>query len=159
VSSRRALRGATARSVAPDLNAHDRSRSHIIGLQSREHYDALQTMRTRQTTEELRNAYAPRAGIESTRAQASRRSGLLRTRYRGFDKIHLQHVITAAAINLLRIASWAKSPSHSGIEMKQSNRRGAYQRIAETNVCAPISVCGETGQNSHCTNILRLALR
>jgi transposase len=42
----------------------------IIGLQSKEHHDALQTMRTRQTTEEFRNAYAPRAGIENTHAQA-----------------------------------------------------------------------------------------
>jgi transposase len=79
----------------------------IIGLQTREHHEALQTMRTRQTTEEFRKSYAARAGIESTHAQAIRRSGLRRTRYRGLSKTHLQHVITAAAINLLRIASWA----------------------------------------------------
>jgi transposase len=79
----------------------------IIGLQTREHHEALQTMRTRQTTEEFRKSYAARAGIESTHAQAIRRSGLRRTRYRGLSKTHLQHVITAVAINLLRIASWA----------------------------------------------------
>ena len=64
-------------------------------------------MRKRQTTEEFRKSYAPRAGIESTHAQAIRRSGLRRTRYRGLVKTRLQHVITAVAINLLRIASWA----------------------------------------------------
>jgi hypothetical protein len=45
--------------------------------------------------------------IESTHAQAIRRSGLRRTRYRGLPKTHLQHVVTAAAINLLRIAAWS----------------------------------------------------
>jgi len=79
----------------------------IIGLQTREYHDTLQTMRRRQTTDEFRKAYAARAGIESTHAQAIRRSGLRRTRYRGLPKTHLQHVVTAAAINLLRIAAWA----------------------------------------------------
>lgn len=79
----------------------------IIGLQTREYHDTLQSMRKRQTTDEFRKSYAARAGIESTHAQAIRRSGLRRTRYRGLAKTHLQHVITAAAINLLRIAAWA----------------------------------------------------
>jgi transposase len=64
-------------------------------------------MRVRKTTNEFRQAYAARAGIESTHAQAVRRSGLRRTRYRGLSKTHLQNVIAAAVINLLRIASWA----------------------------------------------------
>ena len=78
----------------------------IVGLQDREHHEALQTMRARQKTPEFRKAYAPQAGIESTHAQAIRRSGLRRARYHGLAKTHLQHVLTAAAINLLRIASW-----------------------------------------------------
>jgi hypothetical protein len=49
----------------------------------------------------------PRAGIESTHAQAIRRSGLRHARYRGLTKTHLKHVLTAAAINTVRIASWA----------------------------------------------------
>jgi hypothetical protein len=79
----------------------------IISLQTRDLHEGLQTMRTRQTTEKFRKSYAPRAGIESTHAQAIRRSGLRRTRYRGLVKARLQHVITAVAINLLRISSWA----------------------------------------------------
>jgi len=63
-------------------------------------------MRLRQITDEFRRAYAARAGIESTHAQAIKRSGLRRTRYRGLPKTHLQHVVTATAINLLRITSW-----------------------------------------------------
>jgi transposase len=62
-------------------------------------------MRKRQTTEEFRKSYAPRADIEGTDAQAIRRNGLGRTLDRGLVKTRLQHVITAVAINLLRIAS------------------------------------------------------
>jgi transposase len=32
--------------------------------------------------------------------------GLRRSRYRGLAKTHLQHVATAAAINLERLAAW-----------------------------------------------------
>ena len=63
-------------------------------------------MRARQKTPEFQQAYAPRAGIESTHAQAIRRSGLRRAHYRELAKTHLQHVLTATAINLLRIAAW-----------------------------------------------------
>jgi transposase len=78
----------------------------ILGLQTREHHEALQAMRVRQLTDEFRQTCAARAGIESTHAQAVKHSGLRRTRYRGLSKTHLQHIVTAAAINLLRIASW-----------------------------------------------------
>lgn len=89
------------------LCTRPRLEPRIVGLQSREHHEALQTMRTQQTTEEFRKAYALRAGVESTHAQAIRRSGLRHARYPGLAKTHLQHVITAAAINMVRIASWA----------------------------------------------------
>src|ERR1039458_4811101 len=48
----------------------------IIGLQAREYHEALQKMRARQATEEFRESYAARAGIESTHAQAIRCSGV-----------------------------------------------------------------------------------
>ena len=78
----------------------------IIGLQAREHYEALQAARQHQTTEEFEQSYAARAGIEGTHAQAISRCGLRRCRYIGLAKTHLQHVITAAAVNLVRIADW-----------------------------------------------------
>ncbi len=62
-------------------------------------------LRKRQTTEEFRKSYAARAGIESTHAQAIKRCGLRYARYRGLAKTQLQHVLTAAAINMVRIAS------------------------------------------------------
>jgi transposase len=78
----------------------------IIGLQEREHFEALQGARKHQETEAFRTSYAARAGIEGTHAQAIHRCGLRRSRYIGLAKTHLQHVITAAAINLVRVAEW-----------------------------------------------------
>ena len=77
-----------------------------MGLQDREQYEALQEARKRQTTEEFRQQYAPRAGIESTHAQGIRRSGLRQTRYIGLAKTHLQHLATAAALNFVRLGEW-----------------------------------------------------
>jgi transposase len=78
----------------------------LIGLQAREYFEALQAARRHQTTEEFRQNYAARAGIEGTHAQAVNRCGLRKCRYVGLAKTHLQHIVTAAAINLVRIADW-----------------------------------------------------
>jgi Transposase DDE domain len=78
----------------------------IIGLLPREQHEALQAARRRQTTEEFRQQYAARAGIEGTHEQAVRRCGLRRSRYIGQAKAHLQHVLTAAALNVIRLDDW-----------------------------------------------------
>ena len=78
----------------------------ILGLQAREPYEALQEARQRQTTEEFRQQYAPRAGIESAHAQGIRRCGLRQARYVGLVKTHVQHLATAAALNFVRLGEW-----------------------------------------------------
>ena len=50
--------------------------------------------------------YAQRQGIEGTISQGVRAFGLRRARYRGLAKTTLQHVATAAAVDLDRIAAW-----------------------------------------------------
>ena len=78
----------------------------VIGLQAREHFEALQGARRHQKTEAFRASYTARAGIEGTHAQAVSRCGLRRCRYIGLAKTRLQHVLTAAAVNLVRVAEW-----------------------------------------------------
>jgi transposase len=73
-----------------------------LGLQEREQYEARQ----RQTTAAFHQQYAPRAGIESTHAQGIRRCGLRQTCYIGLAKTHLQHLATAAALNVMRLGEW-----------------------------------------------------
>jgi hypothetical protein len=43
------------------------------------------------------------SGIEGTRAHAVRAMGIRRSRYDGLAKTHVQYVLTAVAINLVRI--------------------------------------------------------
>ncbi len=80
-------------------------------LQTREEYEALQTARHRQATAEFKAQYAARAGIESAHGQGVRRCDLRHARYLGLPKVHLQHVLTAAALNVVRVGEWlAETP-------------------------------------------------
>src|SRR6266851_1857334 len=65
--------------------------------------EALLARRKAQETPRFRQRYATRAGIEGTLSQGVRRMGLRRARYDGLQKTHLQHVLIAVAINLVRI--------------------------------------------------------
>lgn len=66
----------------------------------------LQAARARQKTAEFQVQYAARAGIEGTLSQGVRRCDMRRSRYIGLRKTHLQHVITAASLNIIRITAW-----------------------------------------------------
>jgi transposase len=77
-----------------------------LTLQPRAEHEAIQAARQRQETPEFAATYARRAGVEGTISQGVRAFGLRRARYRGLAKAHLQHVATAAAINLRRLADW-----------------------------------------------------
>jgi transposase len=77
-----------------------------IKFHPKERYLALQKARQRQTTDEFKETYAQRAGVEGTISQGTQVCGLRHCRYRGMAKTHLQHVFTAVAINLMRMAAW-----------------------------------------------------
>lgn len=71
---------------------------------------ALHQARLRQQTDPFKERYQLRAGIESAISQAVRSFGLRQARYIGQAKVHLQHLTTAAAINLTRIVAWLEDP-------------------------------------------------
>lgn len=75
-------------------------------VRSRPEHEALVAARAREHTDDYRRLYAQRQGIESTISQGVRAFGLRQARYRGLAKTTLQHVATAAAINLDRLAAW-----------------------------------------------------
>jgi hypothetical protein len=80
-----------------------------LKLQPRAEHEALGTARGRLATKEGRRLYARRAGIEGTISQGVRAFGLRRSRYRGLARTHLQHVATAAAIDLARLGDWLRA--------------------------------------------------
>lgn len=77
-----------------------------IQLRPQVEYEMIQAARTRQETQEFKTKYKKRAGIEGTISQGTRAFDLRRSRYLGLAKTHLQHLATAAAMNLTRVVTW-----------------------------------------------------
>ena len=77
-----------------------------LTLRPRAQYEALQAARDRQQTADFKARYAVRAGIEGTLSQAVRLFDLRHARYVGHAKTHLQHVLTAVALNVVRLVDW-----------------------------------------------------
>jgi hypothetical protein len=93
-------------------------------VRQREHFEALQAARQRQTTQEFKTQYAARAGIEGTLSQGIRLGDLRRSRYLGLTKTHLQQFMIATAINLLRVGAWlADMP-------RAHTRQSAFTKLA-----------------------------
>src|SRR5919204_6164009 len=77
-----------------------------VGLPPQDQYEALRAAQTWYGSEEGKQGYKRRAGVEGTLSQGVRAFGLRCARYRGLEKTHLQHVAIAAAINIDRIVAW-----------------------------------------------------
>ena len=66
----------------------------------------LEAAREREAQPAFAKEYQQRAGIEGTISAGVRTLHLRRSRYIGLAKTHLQHVLTAAAMNLIRLGAW-----------------------------------------------------
>lgn len=100
-----------------------RSPRRTLTIRPHERYLALQAAREREQTPAFKTEYALRAGIEGTLSRALRRCDLRRSRYLGLAKTHLQHLVTAAAMNALRATEWLMD-----IPVPKT-QRSAYQRL------------------------------
>lgn len=94
-----------------------------LTLRPQAQYAALQAARARQQTDEFKARYAARAGIEGTLSQAVRAFDLRHARYIGHAKTHVQHVLTAVALNVVRLADWVEGRPPSG------RRTTAFERV------------------------------
>jgi transposase len=89
------------------LKAHCTTASRrTITVRVKPHYEALQQARARQKDAAFGEKYRARSGIEGTISQGVRAFGMRRSRYRGRAKTHLQHLIIATAINVVRVLAW-----------------------------------------------------
>jgi transposase len=82
-------------------------------------FEAIQAARQRQQTQEFKERYAIRAGIEGTISQGVRAFDLRRSRYIGLAKTHLQHVITATAMNVSRLLAWMRGVPLDGTRVSR----------------------------------------
>jgi transposase len=87
------------------------SRQRTLTVRRHEAYLALEAARKREQTEEFKETYAQRAGVEGVHAQGVRRMGLRRSHYIGEPRTHLQHVVTATAMNVCRLHDWLEDIS------------------------------------------------
>ncbi len=79
-----------------------------LQLQPQAYMQALQRQRAVQQTPAFRQAYALRSGVEATISQGVRRLPLRQSRYRGMPKVQLQEVMTATALNCLRLYAYVQ---------------------------------------------------
>jgi len=109
-----------ARSLCTQSIRHTR---RTVTIRPHQQYLALKQRREQEETQEFKHVYAKRAGIEGTISQGVRVMGLRRSRYIGQEKTHLQHIATAAALNIVRSLAW-----FNGIPRAQT-RRSAFARL------------------------------
>jgi transposase len=84
-----------------------------IMFQPRAEFEALHAARQRDEEAGFKESYKQRAGIEGTISQATGSLALRRTRYIGMPKVHLQNLLTGAALNLLRVLDWIAGTQRS----------------------------------------------
>ena len=95
-----------------------------LTLRPQPQHEVLLEARKRQLTREFWEDYHTRAGVEGTISQGIRGFGLRRSRYVGTAKTHLQHVITAVAMNVVRLLAW-----FAGVPKAQT-RLSPFARLA-----------------------------
>jgi transposase len=88
-----------------------RARRRQLTVHPPEVHAAQHAARALQDTKPWQATYALRAGVEGTIHQALAVTDIRHARYRGLRKVHLQHVFSAVALNLIRLhAYWNDHP-------------------------------------------------
>ena len=101
-------------------------------MRDREQYEALQAARQRQQQEMYKAAYAQRAGIEGTISQCVNTGDLHRSRYIGFPKTRLMHLLLGAALNFMRVAAWLAETPRSRTRLPAFAALGKRMQVAAT---------------------------
>ncbi|MET7898938.1 IS1182 family transposase [Streptomyces mirabilis] len=78
--------------------------ARTVGFPSRELRDLQLRVRAEQQTPDWKTRYAVRSGVEGTINEFAHGHGMRHCRYRGQPQAHLQHVLTAIAVNIERLS-------------------------------------------------------
>lgn len=95
-----------------------------VSVRPQEQQQVLQTARQVQTSAEWQHAYQLRAGIEGTLSAGIGAHGLRQSRYIGLAKTHLQALLVAIAMNLVRIVAYLNK------EPRATTRTSHFARLA-----------------------------
>ncbi len=94
-----------------------------ITLRPQAQHEALLAGRKREKTEQYKAEYAKRAGVEGTISQSIRTTEVRRARYIGQAKTHLQHLMSATMMNVMRMLRWLAE------EPKAKTPRSTFARL------------------------------
>ena len=78
----------------------------VLNLKPQAEHNILQQTRQTHNTDEFRQRYAIRAGVEGTISQLVRGFDLRRSPYLGLAKTHLHNVVIATGTNITRLMAW-----------------------------------------------------
>lgn len=95
-----------------------------ITLRPKDEHLAIVKKRKQQETRKWLNTYNQRAGIEGTISQGIRGFDMRSARYIGLNKVHLQHILTATAINVTRLFAF-----YEGIPLAKT-RVSSFAKLA-----------------------------
>ena len=90
---------------AQTLCTHAKRPRRKLTFRLQPQHELLLSVRAYQHTPAFKERYALRSGIEGTISQAVA-FDIRQSRYRGLEKTHIQHVVTAIAINFKRLVNW-----------------------------------------------------
>ena len=88
------------------LCTRSKTEPRAIKLRPKDEHQAIVKRRKQQESQRWLKQYDRRAGVEGTISQGVRRLGLRHSRYVGLNKVHLQHILTATAMNAIRLFAW-----------------------------------------------------
>ena len=103
---------------------HAETLPRSLTLQPRAEHAAIQAARQRQQTVDFAMIYARRAGIEGTLSRGCGRAASARRAIASVAKTHLQHIATAAALNVQRVTAWLDE------QPRATTRRSHLARLA-----------------------------
>ncbi|WP_328380786.1 transposase (plasmid) [Streptomyces sp. NBC_00440] len=111
--------------------------ARTVGFPPRELRDLQLRVRSEQQTLEWKTRYAVRSGVEGTINEFAHGYGMRRCCYRGQGKAHIQHVLTAIAVNIERLSQLPPT------EESPAPRRPTPSRTTSTSARCPGRSHGE----------------
>jgi transposase len=121
------------RQACPSAQAAPRQ----LTVRPQAHHEALQVARQRQETPQFKAQYALRAGVESSLSQGIRRFDLRQSRYLGLARTHLQQLLTATAMTMVRVIAWLWGEPLG----KRQRQPGHFARLAPHSLSRRAVLC------------------
>jgi transposase len=112
------------------IRSRRRWKRRSVTVRADGHQQALEAARKREKEPGFAAAYARRAGIEGTISRAVRTCSVRRSKYVGLEKTQLHHLLSATALNFLRVGEWLMGMP------KATTRRSPFARLITASAAA-----------------------